>query len=103
MKENISMAFQDFSQQFILGLSEIHRSLDLKQTKEAVVRVAAQTFGSKGASLLLFDRTHDAMKLSAAYGLSEAYQTQGRCQPEKKPWRDDPRECCRDSGCCHGS
>jgi GAF domain-containing protein len=83
MKENISMAFQDFSQQFIQGLSEVHRSLDLKETKDAVVRVAAQVFGAKGASLLLFDRTHDVMKLSAAYGLSEAYQLKGDVNPKK--------------------
>ncbi len=83
MKENISMAFQDFSQQFIQGLSEIHRSLDLKETKDAVVRVASQVFGAKGASLLLFDRTHDAMKLSAAYGLSEAYKLKGDVNPKK--------------------
>lgn len=77
------MAFQDFSQHFIQGLSEIHRSLDLKETKESVVRVAAQVFGSKGASLLLFDRTHDVMKVSEAYGLSEAYKSKGDVSPKK--------------------
>lgn len=77
------MAFQDFSQHFIQGLSEIHRSLDLKETKESVVRVAAQVFGSKGASLLLFDRTHDVMKVSEAYGLSEAYKLKGDVSPKK--------------------
>jgi GAF domain-containing protein len=83
MKENVSMAFQDFSHQFIQGLSEIHRSLDLQETKEAVVRVASQVFGSKGASLLLFDHTHDTMKLSESYGLSEAYKIKGDVNPKK--------------------
>jgi GAF domain-containing protein len=83
MKENISMDFQNFPHRFIQGISEIHKSLDLQETKDAVVRVASQTFGSKGASLLLFDRTHDAMKLSAAYGLSEAYQIKGDVNPKK--------------------
>ena len=77
------MAFQEFSHQFIQGLSEIHRSLDLQETKGAVVRVAAQVFGAKGASLLLFDRTHETMKLSEAYGLSEAYQIKGDVNPKK--------------------
>jgi hypothetical protein len=34
-------------------------------------------FGAKGASLLLFDRTHDALELSAAHGLSETYRING--------------------------
>jgi len=83
MKENVSMALQDFSHQFINGLSEIHRSLDLQETKETVVRVASQVFGSKGASLLLFDHTHDTMKLSESYGLSEAYKIKGDVNPKK--------------------
>jgi GAF domain-containing protein len=83
MKENINMAFQDFSHQFINGLSEIHRSLDLQEAKEAVVRVASQVFGSKGASLLLFDHTHDTMKLSQSFGLSEAYKIKGDVNPKK--------------------
>ena len=83
MKENISMALQDFSHQFIQGLSEIHRSLDLQETKEAVVRVASQVFGAKGASLLLFNRTHETMRVSEAYGLSEAYKIKGDVNPEK--------------------
>jgi len=83
MKENIGMAFQDFSHQFIQGLSDIHRSLDLKETKEAVVRVASQVFGAKGASLLLFDRTHETMKVSEAYGLSDAYKLKGDVSPKK--------------------
>lgn len=77
------MAFQDFSHQFIQGLSEIHRSLDLKETKEAVVRVSSQLFGAKGASLLLFDRTHDTLRVSEAYGLSDAYRTKGDVSPKK--------------------
>ncbi len=83
MKENISMALQNFSHRFIQGLSEIHRSLDLQETKEAVVRVAAQAFGAKGASLLLFDRTHDAMRVSEAYGLSDSYKLKGDVNPKK--------------------
>ena len=77
------MAFQDFSHQFIQGLSEIHRSLDLQETKEAVVRVASQIFGAKGASLLLFDRTHETMRVSESYGLSEAYKMKGDVNPKK--------------------
>ena len=77
------MAFQDFSHQFIQGLSEIHRSLDLQETKETVVRVASQIFGAKGASLLLFDRTHESMRVSESYGLSEAYQIKGDVNPKK--------------------
>lgn len=77
------MALQDLSQRLIQGLSEIHRSLDLHETKQAVVRVASQVFGAKGASLLLFDRTHDTMKVSEAYGLSEAYRIKGDVNPKK--------------------
>ena len=77
------MAFQDFSHQFIQGLSEIHKSLDLQETKEAVVRVASQVFGAKGATLLLFDRTHETMRVSEACGLSEAYKIKGDVNPKK--------------------
>ena len=77
------MALQDFSHRFIQGLSEIHRSLDSQETKEAVVKVASQIFGAKGASLLLFDRTHDTMKISEAYGLSESYKIKGDVNPKK--------------------
>ncbi|RPH51543.1 MAG: GAF domain-containing protein [Desulfobacteraceae bacterium] len=83
MKEKISMAFQDFSYQFVQGLSEIHRSLDLKETKEAAVSVVSRVFGAKGASLLLFDRTHETMKLSESFGLSEAYKIKGDVNPKK--------------------
>jgi GAF domain-containing protein len=83
MKEDIRMDLQDFSHRFIQGLSEIHRSLDLHETKKAAVRVASQVFGAKGASLLLFDRTHDTMKVSEAYGLSEAYKIKGDVNPKK--------------------
>jgi GAF domain-containing protein len=77
------MAFEDFSHKFIQGLSEIHRSLDLQETKEAVVRVASQLFGAKGASLLLFDRTHDTLKVSETYGLSQAYRSKGDVNPKQ--------------------
>jgi len=83
MKENISMAFQEFSHQFIQGLAEIHKSPDLQETKEAVVRVASQLFGAKGASLLLFNRTRETMRVTEVYGLSEAYKTKGDVNPEK--------------------
>ena len=77
------MAIENFSHKFIQGLSEIHRSLDLQETKEAVVRVASQVFGAKGSSLLLFDRTHDTLKVSETYGLSQAYRSKGDVNPKQ--------------------
>jgi len=75
------MAYDNFSHKFVQGLSEIHRSLDLQETKEAVVRVSSEIFASKGASLLLFDRTHDTLKISDAYGLSQAFRAKGDINP----------------------
>lgn len=77
------MAIENFSHKFIQGLSEIHRSLDLQETKETVVRVASQIFGAKGSSLLLFDRTHDTLKVSETYGLSQAYRSKGDVNPKQ--------------------
>ena len=83
MKENIRMTLQDFPPRFIQGLSEIHQSLDLTATKETAVRVASQIFGAHGASLMLFDRSHEVLKISEAFGLSEDYKSKGDVDPRK--------------------
>lgn len=77
------MAVQDFGQRFLAALADIHTSLNLKTTEEAVVRNAAILFSAHGASLMLYDPGDETLKGSAAYGLSEAYRAKGAISPAK--------------------
>ncbi len=73
---------QDFPHRFLLALSDIHGSLNLETTKDAVVRNAALLFAARGASLMLFEPGQDHLKASATFGLSEAYRAKGVVSPK---------------------
>jgi GAF domain-containing protein len=75
------MTDQDFFHRFLYALADIHGSLNLESTKDAVVRNAALLFGARGASLMLFDPGEESLKASASFGLSEAYRAKGSVSP----------------------
>ncbi len=77
------MPTQDFFHRFIYALADIHKSLDLNATEEAVTRNAALMFGARGASLMLFDPTGENLVVSATFGLSDAYRAKGAISPRK--------------------
>lgn len=77
------MATQALSHELLQACAEIHQSLDLGRTKEAIVRNLAQLFRAKGASLLLYSPGNSGMQVEAAYGLSKTYLDKGPISPDK--------------------
>lgn len=71
------MADQVFFDKLILALIEIHQSLSVLRTSEAIVEKAALLFGAQGASLMLYDPGTKTMKSASASGLSRFYLDKG--------------------------
>ncbi|MBW2086495.1 MAG: hypothetical protein JRI54_10800, partial [Deltaproteobacteria bacterium] len=77
------MLDQEFFKKFIKALTEIHGSLSVMRTSEAIVENAAQLFEAQGASLMLYDHGTKALKSSAACGLSQSYLDKGPLAADK--------------------
>lgn len=77
------MANQEFFHRFLYALADIHGSLNQQVTEEAVARNAANLFGARGASLMLFDPSEENLMVSASFGLSDAYRAKGAISPKK--------------------
>jgi GAF domain-containing protein len=77
------MPTSDYFQRFLSALAEVHRSLDLDVTQNAVVRYATLIFDARGAGLMLFNPSEDNLIVSATFGLSEAYRAKGSISPRQ--------------------
>ncbi|MBW2140768.1 MAG: GAF domain-containing protein [Deltaproteobacteria bacterium] len=77
------MVSQEFFEKFVKTLTEIHGSLSVMRTSEAIVENAAQLFGARGASLMLYDHGTKTLKSSAACGLSQFYLNKGPVAADK--------------------
>ncbi len=74
---------QEFFKNFINSLIQIHSSLSVMRTSETIVENAAQLFGARGASLMLYDHGTKTLKSSAACGLSQFYLNKGPVAADK--------------------
>jgi len=52
-------------------------SLDLKEILHLICTSVAKLFNVKGSSVLLYDRSHNTLEVSASYGLSDEYLQKG--------------------------
>lgn len=77
------MANKDFCLRFLNVLADIHGSLNLQVTEEAVVRCATNLFAARGASLMLFDPTGENLIVSNSFGLSDTYRAKGAVSSKK--------------------
>jgi len=77
VKVKYIMLTLDFFERYNKALVEIHDSLSVMRTSEAIVENAAQLFGARGASLMLYEHGTETLKNSAAFGLSHEFLNKG--------------------------
>jgi signal transduction histidine kinase len=61
----------------------VNSSLNLSQVLSTIVRQASEVMGVKASSIRLLDEERRFLEVSAAYGLSDAYLTKGKVDPQR--------------------
>jgi signal transduction histidine kinase len=61
----------------------VNSSLNLSQVLSTIVRQATEAMGVKASSIRLLDEERRFLEVSAAYGLSDAYLTKGKVDPQR--------------------
>jgi len=64
-------------------LRAVNSTLNLPQVLSTIVRQATEAMGVKASSIRLLDEERRFLEMSAAYGLSDAYLTKGRVDPQR--------------------
>ncbi|HWT83307.1 MAG TPA: hypothetical protein VN648_31430, partial [Candidatus Methylomirabilis sp.] len=61
----------------------VNSTLNLPQVLATIVRQATEAMGVKASSIRLLDEERRFLEVSAAYGLSDAYLTKGKVDPQR--------------------
>ena len=95
LKQNLEDAYQKMRTLYETSRA-VNSSLNLSQVLSTIVRQATEAMGVKASSIRLLDEEARFLEVSAAYGLSDAYLTKGKVDPQRgemdrlalqgKPW-----------------
>jgi signal transduction histidine kinase len=82
LKQNLEAAYQKMRTLYETSRA-VSSTLNLPQVLATIVRQAAQVVGAKASSIRLLDEERRFLEISAAYGLSDAYLTKGKVDPQR--------------------
>jgi len=82
LKQNLEAAYQKMRTLYETSRA-VSSTLNLPQVLATIVRQAAQVVGVKASSIRLLDEEQRFLEISAAYGLSDAYLTKGKVDPQR--------------------
>ena len=83
LKQNLEDAYQKM-QTLHETSRAVNSSLNLPQVLTTIVRQATEAMGVKASSIRLLDEERRILEISAAYGLSDAYLTKGKVDPQRE-------------------
>ena len=82
LKQNLEDAYQKMRTLYETSRA-VNSSLNLSQVLSTIVRQATEAMGVKASSIRLLDEERRFLEVSAAYGLSDAYLTKGKVDPQR--------------------
>ncbi len=82
LKQSLEAAYQKMRTLYETSRA-VSSSLNLPQVLSTIVRQATEVMGMKASSIRLLDEEQRYLEVSAAYGLSEAYLTKGKVDPQR--------------------
>jgi signal transduction histidine kinase len=82
LKQSLEAAYQKMRTLYETSRA-VSSSLNLPQVLSTIVRQATEVMGMKASSIRLLDEEQRFLEVSAAYGLSEAYLTKGKVDPQR--------------------
>jgi len=82
LKQNLEAAYQKMRTLYETSRA-VSSSLNLPQVLSTIVRQATEVMGMKASSIRLLDEERRFLEVSAAFGLSEAYLTKGKVDPQR--------------------
>ncbi len=82
LKQHLEDAYQKMRTLYETSRA-VSSSLNLTQVLSTIVRQATEVMGVKASSIRLLDEERRFLEVSAAYGLSEAYLTKGKVDPQR--------------------
>lgn len=82
LKQHLEDAYQKMRTLYETSRA-VNSSLNLPQVLSTIVRQATEVMGVKASSIRLLDEEGRFLEVSAAYGLSDAYLTKGKVDPQR--------------------
>jgi signal transduction histidine kinase len=82
LKQHLEDAYQKMRTLYDTARA-VSSSLNLSQVLSTIVRQATEVMGVKASSIRLLDEERRFLEVSAAYGLSDAYLTKGKVDPQR--------------------
>ncbi len=82
LKQNLEDAYQKMRTLYETSRA-VSSTLNLPQVLSTIVRQATEAMGVKASSIRLLDEERRFLEVSAAYGLSDAYLTKGKVDPQR--------------------
>lgn len=82
LKQHLEDAYQKMRTLYETSRA-VSSSLNLSQVLSTIVRQATEVMGVKASSIRLLDEDRRYLEVSAAYGLSDAYLTKGKVDPQR--------------------
>ncbi|MFI5340965.1 MAG: ATP-binding protein [Candidatus Methylomirabilales bacterium] len=82
LKQNLEDAYQKMRTLYETSRA-VNSSLNLSQVLSTIVRQATEAMGVKASSIRLLDEERRFLEVSAAHGLSDAYLTKGKVDPQR--------------------
>ena len=82
LKQHLEDAYQKMRTLYETSRA-VSSTLNLSQVLSTIVRQATETMGVKASSIRLLDEERRFLEVSAAYGLSDAYLTKGKVDPQR--------------------
>jgi signal transduction histidine kinase len=82
LKQNLEDAYQKMRTLYETSRA-VNSSLNLSQVLSTIVRQASEAMGVKASSIRLLDEERRFLEVSAACGLSDAYLTKGKVDPQR--------------------
>ncbi len=82
LQQNLEAAYQKMRTLYQTSRA-VSSTLNLPQVLSTIVRQATEAMGVKASSIRLLDEERRFLEVSAAYGLSDAYLTKGKVDPQR--------------------